>query len=422
MVKRKRIAKIGDMKLSNKKSMNNVSSQSRMGAVLIIVLWIAFGLVSITLYFGQSMFFEYKGASQSIAGAQAEQASSGVLRYFFYTLNNVLEEDGDFPSELIMQTEQIQIGQATVWMLGRSGETVTLTDPHFGVIDECAKININTAPFEVLELLPTITPEFAAAIVDWRDEDDDVTENGAEALMYSLQTLPYGCKNAPFETLEELRLVYGATVEMLYGEDTNLNGILDPNENDGTQTPPLDNQDGTLNFGILEHVTIYSKIPTEDDESEGTDSSNNSGDQQENRSSQQQPEGGEEMPFLVNVNTASATVLACLPGMDEATAQEIVSYRLANPDSAEGLEWVSEAVDNEKVQEAMPYLTDKTQQFTLDLAAIGSNGNGFRRVRYVVDASGEVPVVLHRRDMQRFGWALGPTLLEQVNTPEQAIR
>jgi len=409
------------MKLTNGQDRNYVSSRSRVGAVLIIVLWIAFGLVSVTLYFGRSMFFEYKGANQATAGAQAEQANNGALRYFFYTLNNALEEEGDFPSELIMQTEQIQIGQATVWMLGRSGETVTLTDPHFGVIDECAKININTAPFEVLELLPTITPEFAAAIVDWRDEDDDVTENGAEALMYSLQSLPYGCKNAPFETVEELRLVYGATVEMLYGEDTNLNGVLDPNENDGMQTPPLDNQDGILNFGILEYVTIYSKMPAEE-ESEDMDSGNNSEDQAGNRNSQQQRGGEEEVPFQVNVTTASAIVLACLPGMDEATAQQIVSYRLANQDSTEGLEWVSEAVDSEMVQQALPYLTDKTQQFTLDLAAIGSNGNGYRRVRYVVDASGETPVVLHRRDMQRFGWALGPTLLEKVNTPGQAAR
>ena len=409
------------MKLTNGQDRNYVSPRSRVGAVLIIVLWIAFGLVSVTLYFGRSMFFEYKGANQATAGAQAEQANNGALRYFFYTLNNALEEEGDFPSELIMQTEQIQIGQATVWMLGRSGETVTLTDPHFGVIDECAKININTAPFEVLELLPTITPEFAAAIVDWRDEDDDVTENGAEALMYSLQSLPYGCKNAPFETVEELRLVYGATVEMLYGEDTNLNGVLDPSENDGMQTPPLDNQDGILNFGILEHVTIYSKMLAEE-ESEDMDSSNNSENQAGNRNSQQQRGGEEEVHFQVNVTTASAIVLACLPGMDEATAQQIVSYRLANPDSTEGLEWVSEAVDSEMVQQALPYLTDKTQQFTLDLAAIGSNGNGYRRVRYVVDASGEAPVVLHRRDMQRFGWALGPTLLEKVNTPGQAAR
>ena len=76
------------MKLPNRKHRNYGSSQSRAGAVLIIVLWIAFGLVSVTLYFGQSMFFEYKGANQSIAGAQAEQANNGALRYFFYTLNN----------------------------------------------------------------------------------------------------------------------------------------------------------------------------------------------------------------------------------------------------------------------------------------------------------------------------------------------
>ena len=392
-----------------------------MGAVLIIVLWIAFGLVGVTLYFGESMFFEYKGANQSIAGAQAEQANNGALRYFFYTLKNALEEEGDFPNESIMQTEQIQIGQGTVWMLGRSGENVTMTDPYFGVIDECAKININNAPLEVLELLPSITPEFAAAIVDWRDEDDDVTENGAEGLMYSMQTLPYDCKNAPFETVEELRLVYGATVEMLYGEDTNQNGILDPNENDGMQTPPFDNQDGMLNFGILEHVTIYSKIPVEQEESEDSDSTDGSENQAGNRNSEQQSLEAGEVSFQVNVNTASAIVLACLPGIDEATAQQIVSYRLANPNTMEGVQWVSEAVNSEEVQQALPYLTDKTEQFTLDLAAIGGNGKGFRRVRYVVDASGDMPVVVHRRDMQRFGWALGPTLLEQVNTPAEAI-
>ena len=409
------------MKISNRQCRNRFSSQSRMGAVLIIVLWIAFGLVGVTLYFGESMFFEYKGANQSIAGAQAEQANNGALRYFFYTLKNALEEEGDFPNESIMQTEQIQIGQGTVWMLGRSGENVTMTDPYFGVIDECAKININNAPLEVLELLPSITPEFAAAIVDWRDEDDDVTENGAEGLMYSMQTLPYDCKNAPFETVEELRLVYGATVEMLYGEDTNQNGILDPNENDGMQTPPFDNQDGMLNFGILEHVTIYSKIPVEEEESEDSDSTDGSENQAGNRNSEQQSLEAGEVSFQVNVNTASAIVLACLPGIDEATAQQIVSYRLANPNTMEGVQWVSEAVDSEEVQQALPYLTDKTEQFTLDLAAIGGNGKGFRRVRYVVDASGDMPVVVHRRDMQRFGWALGPTLLEQVNTPAEAI-
>jgi hypothetical protein len=46
--------------------------------------------------------------------------------------------------------------------------------------------------------------------------------------------------------VDEVRLVYGATLEILYGEDVNRNGILDPNENDGDVTLPLDNADGRI--------------------------------------------------------------------------------------------------------------------------------------------------------------------------------
>ena len=62
------------------------------------------------------------------------------------------------------------------------------------------------------------------------------------------------CKNAPFETTDELRLVYGADMDTLVGEDGNRNGMLDPNEND-------DNQNGTAEPGVLEYVTVYSREP-----------------------------------------------------------------------------------------------------------------------------------------------------------------
>ena len=39
-------------------------------------------------------------------------------------------------------------------------------------------------------------------------------------------------------------MVYGMNLDFLYGEDANLNGALDPNENDGMALPPNDNQDG----------------------------------------------------------------------------------------------------------------------------------------------------------------------------------
>ena len=51
-------------------------------------------------------------------------------------------------------------------------------------------------------------------------------------------------------------------MQVLYGEDANLNGILDPNENDGDVLPPTDNADGLLQPGLLEYVTIYSQEPT----------------------------------------------------------------------------------------------------------------------------------------------------------------
>jgi hypothetical protein len=49
-----------------------------------------------------------------------------------------------------------------------------------------------------------------------------------------------------------LRLVYGATTDILYGEDANLNGVLDSNE-------PEDIQNGQLDPGILDYLTVYSK-------------------------------------------------------------------------------------------------------------------------------------------------------------------
>ncbi len=48
-----------------------------------------------------------------------------------------------------------------------------------------------------------MTLDFANAIMDWRGT------NGIVSLNYA--SLGYVPKNAPFETVDELRLVYGAT-------------------------------------------------------------------------------------------------------------------------------------------------------------------------------------------------------------------
>ncbi|MCH7918267.1 MAG: general secretion pathway protein GspK [Planctomycetes bacterium] len=72
---------------------------------------------------------------------------------------------------------------------------------------------------------PIINYGLVAAIVDWVDEDDDITvlsavsgENrGAEGGYYTQLDDPYECRNGPFEALSELLLVKGMTEEILYG-------------------------------------------------------------------------------------------------------------------------------------------------------------------------------------------------------------
>jgi len=59
---------------------------------------------------------------------------------------------------------------------------------------------------------------------------------------YSMRGQPYQSKNGPFESVDELRLVYGADMETLVGEDRNRNGVLDRNETD-------ENKDGQVEWG-----------------------------------------------------------------------------------------------------------------------------------------------------------------------------
>ena len=144
-------------------------------------------------------------------------------------------------------------------MLGRDPQQQNPTRPYFALVDEASKLNLNTATLAMLQALPGMTAEFAAAIIDWRDADSEVTQGGAEDETYLRLVPPYHCKNAKFESLEELRLVYGSDLTVLYGEDANRNGVLDANEDDGDITQPADNRDGKLDPGLLEYLTVYSR-------------------------------------------------------------------------------------------------------------------------------------------------------------------
>jgi len=103
----------------------------------------------------------------------------------------------------------------------RSGEPAV----RYGIVDEERKININTCDMTTLRNVFRIIAGFdkmsaqeaAAAIIDWRDADSNLSipVGSAEDLDYRVTTYPYESKDAPIEVLEELLLVKGMNQEIL---------------------------------------------------------------------------------------------------------------------------------------------------------------------------------------------------------------
>ena len=129
----------------------------------------------------------------------------------------------------------------------------------YGLIDESSKINLNSISALGLEdeeahallmAIPGMTDQAADNVLDFVDSDTDQrTYSDGET-----QT-----KNSGLESLDELLLIPGVTADLLYGEDSNRNGLLDPNEDDGELTYPVDNIDGLLNLGWASYLTVYAK-------------------------------------------------------------------------------------------------------------------------------------------------------------------
>jgi len=428
-------------------------------SVLIIVLWVSLGLVSIALYFANSMTYELRASDNRVSGLAADQAIEGAARYVSYVLSN-FATNGAVPVSTEFSCEAVPIGDAKFWLIGRNPAGQNAAGPAFGLVDEASKLNLNTANTNVLSYLPNMTPDFASAILDWRGT------NGIVSLDYA--TLGYLPKNAPFESVDELRLVYGATVDLLAGDDINRNGVLDANEKDTTGT-------GQLNSGLFEYTTVWTREPNF--HADGSSLTNvNTAAQQKieallqtygvgNATSlaqsiyryvhgtpgrvnnfnnildlafQCQNFGMSEADFAkiyndvttstntyfrgrVNVSTASADVLTALfmglnNNISEETAsgavQSLVTYRQQNPGNLNSIWWLMDALGNNNqiitaLRNGGDYITTKSFQFTADIAAVGSFGRGYRRVKFIFDTSEGTPIILYRQDLSRLGWALG---------------
>jgi type II secretory pathway component PulK len=188
--------------------------------------------------------------------AQNNQANQNGPPNFYYNpslFQDVLVQDGD--------TGQDRAFFSIVSPVGPDAATTGGVNQSFlyGVTDETGKLNINalfkldssgTILYNVLMQLPNMTDQIANSIVYWVDPKATARSSGATDEVYQTLDPPYHAKNAPLDQLEELLFVQGVTPQLLFGNDRNRNGILDPDEDDGI---------GVLDMGWSAYLTAYSR-------------------------------------------------------------------------------------------------------------------------------------------------------------------
>jgi len=234
--------------------------KARRGVILILVLWLLLILSLIGLSYSSTV-----RTGLTITGNRASKikaryyAKAGIER----TITELLmvqegyysELNGFYDDEVRLANQPIGDGSFSL-LTGRRNEQ---GQPVYGITDEAGRLNLNTATENTLLSFPELTYEMSDSLLDWLDTDWDSHAEGAEDDYYGMLDDPYFCKNRNLQTVNELLLVRGWTSVELFGEDANGNGKLDKNEDDGMESPPLDDADGELDIGLLSFLTVYSR-------------------------------------------------------------------------------------------------------------------------------------------------------------------
>lgn len=443
------------MKPTHTATIHCIQSTRNRGTILIVTIWIITLLAGMALVFAHTMRIDEKANGNRIYQTQSRELANGAIAYAQALATQAID------TELAEDPQAI----GDDWIVLITPDQEQDDRASYGMIDEAGKVNINTATQEMLEKLPGMTEELAAALIDWRDGNSDVTTNGAEDEYYLLLDEPYTAKNGALESIDELLLVKGFTRQIIYGEDTNRNGVLDANENDGDESEPADNADGTLDMGIFPYVTVYSIQSNQNDSGETKPNINDSNLnavstvlQQEldagrhavvmnnirnNRpftnlidfyyksqmtleefdkvASQLSQSNSENVRGMININTAPKKVLACLPGLEDADMQTLTSYRSSkSEEELTSIGWVTEAFGEDGREKATAIggvITTQSSQYAFDALVIRAKGRSYAR-RYIVIDTREGAQVRSSQDITHLGWPLNHKVLTTLKTED----
>ncbi|MEG3192506.1 general secretion pathway protein GspK [Lysobacter sp. D1-1-M9] len=180
------------------------AAEAQRGAALLLVLWLITLLTALVGGFALSARIEALQGRVLVSGVVASGAARAGVEY---ALTRVALEDP--------QWQWQPDGRPHLWEYGGAKVEVTL-------VDESGKVDLNQGAAPLLSGLlravgaeQAVAERLAGAIVDWRDLDP-LTQpgGGAEDADYASAGLPYGAKDAPFESIAELELVLGFTPEL----------------------------------------------------------------------------------------------------------------------------------------------------------------------------------------------------------------
>jgi hypothetical protein len=379
----------------------------------------------------------------------------------------------------------------TVYSPTGSDDTVEL---RYGLDSEASRVNLNYPGLADLGRIPRMTPamvqavrSFVGAGTSTNSDTSSVGQSGAtptaipsegdlaalepvssagDTLGAAIAALSLPVRHGPLSTLEDVLRVPGFSWSLLHGEDANLNGHLDANEDDGDERFPPDNHDGRLDHGMAQYFSVVSYDP--DRTSQGRRRTNLN-DPKEPLPAGEFPagftnfvaamraagqklahpadlleakikvkdSGGNEVELgsgitktelptvldlfttdtagrhdgLIDVNTASSTVLATLPGIDPAIAETIVSTRTSVSASRRTTTaWLVQegVVDAEKFKALAPSITARSRQFRFQVLGYGVPSGRFCVLQAVIDAGGDEPRVIELRDITRLGLPFKP--------------
>lgn len=174
------------------------------GAALLLVLWLIALLTALIGAFALTARIESLQGKVLSGGAEGQELARAGLEYALVRVADVEPTSRWLPD-----------GRVHRWNFAGA-------ELEIRIVDETGKVELNQADAVLLAALMQAVgtqreqaERVAAAIVDWRDSDVlSQVNGGAEDPEYASAGLPYGAKDALFESVAEVEQVLGMTPEL----------------------------------------------------------------------------------------------------------------------------------------------------------------------------------------------------------------